>query len=259
MYYSLISSMKKSSVDADAQAFITAAAITDATQQIAVNTLVVSLKNYGIWNKVKALYPMVGGTAASHKFNLKDPRDLDAAFRLTFFGGWTHSSNGAAPNGANTYANTYFNTLINFTNNSNIGISYYSRTNSNGTEVELGAANNTLIEIRTSGTTYGRAGGLTNLNSFLDPNSLGFYNFNRIISGTEKGFKNGILKSTTNISILPSSSIINYIGAWNNGAPQYYSTKQCVLASLGDGLTDAEASDFYTAVQAYQTTLGRQV
>jgi hypothetical protein len=85
-------------VDPDAQAFITAAAITDPTQQTAINTLVVDLKGYGIWTKSKALYPFVGGTASQHKFNLKDPRDLDAAFRLVFTGGWTHSSNGILGN-----------------------------------------------------------------------------------------------------------------------------------------------------------------
>ena len=91
--------------DADAQAFITAAVITDVTQQNAINTLVVDLKGYSIWTKMKAIYPIVGGTASQHKFNLKDPRDLDAAFRLTYAVGWTHSATGMTPNGA-TYADT---------------------------------------------------------------------------------------------------------------------------------------------------------
>ena len=70
-YYSLISLMPKISFDADAQAFITAAAITDLNQQNAINTLVVSLKGYSIWTKFKAIYPIVGGTASQHKYNLK--------------------------------------------------------------------------------------------------------------------------------------------------------------------------------------------
>jgi hypothetical protein len=41
--------------DADAQAFITAAAITDPTQQAAINTLVVDLKGYSIWTKFSYL------------------------------------------------------------------------------------------------------------------------------------------------------------------------------------------------------------
>ncbi len=95
-----------SSTDADAQAFITAAGITNPTQQSAINTLVVDLKGYNIWTKMKALYPFVGGTAATHKWNLKDPRDLDAAFRLVFYGGWTHSSTGITGNSINTEALT---------------------------------------------------------------------------------------------------------------------------------------------------------
>ena len=31
---------------------------------------------------MKAIYPFVGGTATTHKFNLKDPADINAAFRL---------------------------------------------------------------------------------------------------------------------------------------------------------------------------------
>ena len=42
-------------VDPDAQAFITAASITDPTQQAAINTLVVDLKGYNIWSKMKAI------------------------------------------------------------------------------------------------------------------------------------------------------------------------------------------------------------
>ena len=64
---------KAPAVDPDAQAFITAAAITDPTQQSAINTLVVDLKGYSIWTKFKAIYPVVGGIASSHAVNLKTP------------------------------------------------------------------------------------------------------------------------------------------------------------------------------------------
>jgi hypothetical protein len=94
-------------IDADAQAFLTAAAITDPTITSAIDTLVVQLKADGIWTKMKALYPFVGGTASTHKYNLKNPLDTDAAFRLTFSGGWTHSANGVQPNGTNGYADTF--------------------------------------------------------------------------------------------------------------------------------------------------------
>src|SRR3982751_3141685 len=94
--------------DVDAAAFITAAGITDPTQQTAINNFVVSLKAANIWTKMLAFYPFVGGTPKSHKFNLKDPRDLDAAFRLVFSGaGNLHSAAGFAAGGSG-YADTKF-------------------------------------------------------------------------------------------------------------------------------------------------------
>ena len=76
--------------DADAQAFFTAAGISDSGQKSAVNTLVLALKSDGIWSRCSAIYPFVGGSSSSHAVNLKTPGTYD----LTFYGGITHSSTG---------------------------------------------------------------------------------------------------------------------------------------------------------------------
>jgi hypothetical protein len=47
------------SFDTDYQAFITATGITQPTQSAALETLVSDLKSYGLWSKMKAIYPMV--------------------------------------------------------------------------------------------------------------------------------------------------------------------------------------------------------
>ena len=243
-------------------AWITATGETDTTIISALNTLETDLTTYGLTAKMKALYPFVGGTAAKHKFNFMDARDLDVAYRLVFSGGWTHSSTGALPNGTNAYADTKFNASTDLTSTSpygtNVGISYYSRTNSNGTEVEMGSDVNLLMEIRTAGTTYARAG-QAGVNSFSDANSLGFYDANRLNNTTEQVYKNGVLKNTSTISV---TSYINrnvFLGAFNQGTPTFYTTKECSFARIGDGLSDTEASNLYTAIQAFQTTLSRQV
>lgn len=248
-----------SSVDPDAQAFITAASITDPTQQSAINQLVVDLKGYGVWTKLRACYPMVGGSATSHSYNLKNP----SQFQITWSGGITHSANGVLFGGVNGYGNTGYNqTTVGDTLNS-AHLSYYSRTNSNGTEVEIGvqnpSANYNILEIRTSGTTYF----LQNQNLFTtasDSDSRGFYLGNRQASNDIDGWRSGVklVNGTTASDRLPNANI--FIGAFNNvGIPSTYTTKQCAFASIGQGLSDTEAANFYTAVQAFQVSLSRNV
>ena len=249
-------------IDADAQAFITAASITDSTQQSAINTLVTQLKGYGIWTKMKALYPFVGGTASSHKFNLKDPRDLDAAFRLIFSGGWTHSSNGAQPNGSTAYADTKL--APSSMGQNSIHASFYSRTNTLGQMWDLGsydAGGGVVIGVKfISNTTSVVYTNTKSGNSNIDTNpTTGLYMASRTSNSTNYLYRNGtLLVSGTNTSFPPNNLNI-YLAADNEGTPAGFSTRQQAFASIGDGLTDAEAVAFYTAVQTFQSTLGRQV
>ena len=261
--------------DVDAQAFIIAAGITDATQQSAINTLVTDLKTYGIWSKMKAIWPFVGGTSSTHKWNLKDPRDLDAAFRLVFSGGWTHSSTGALPNGTNGYGDTKFIPSTGFTNN-NTHLSFYSRTNSvpaSGEFADMGAYKQpslNLIEIQcrhsTNVTRYSQYDFTNGRLSVSNSDARGFFIGSRISNISLKGYKNGVLSGTNtntnsnNITTNDTDAI--YISAMNGGGSDptsSYSNRECAFASIGDGLTDTEAANLYTAVQAYQTTLSRNV
>jgi len=248
-------------LDFDANAFITSAAITDNTQKAATNTLTIDLKGYGIWTKMKALYPFVGGTASTHKFNLKDPRDLDAAFRLVFSGGWTHNSNGVTPNGTNGYADTRLNedSVLNLNNEH---ISIYSRTNSDGLFCDIGlnisGIQESTIFAKYSNIFYPR---IQNTNNGIanTGTSQGLFVSNRTNSTQIRAFQNGVLKLISNNSI--SKASYNFtIGALNrNVGITFYSPRQYAFASIGDGLSDTEAANFYTAVQAFNTTLARQV
>lgn len=251
---------KAPAFDADAQAFITAAGITDPTQQGAINTLVVSLKGYSIWTKFKAIYPIVGGTASQHKYNLKDPRDLDAAFRLAFATGWTHSATGMTP--LVTWADTFLNSN-NVLNLNSTNLSYYSRTNVNLTQVEIGALGGSaqdFLILRSAGLSYFVVHQNAPYTTYSNLDSRGFFVANRTASNIVNGWKNGVKVATSSNVSTGKPNLKIYLGAYNNGGVAAgYSTKECAFASIGDGLTDAEAANFYTAVQAFNTTLGRQV
>jgi hypothetical protein len=261
-YYSLISLMPKTAgIDPDAQAFITAASITDPTQQAAINTLVVDLKGYSIWTKFKAIYPIVGGTASQHKYNLKDPRDLDAAFRLTFATGWTHSANGMTP--LVTYADTSLipNSILSL---NSTHISGYIRNNIDSPGPILSSENASnydnglYIWPKQSNTLYSvRINDNTSTFANVTYDIRGLHLATRTASNVRKYRVNTtqIFNSTTASTALNTSSI--YLGKSRNN-PNYFSN-QIAFSSIGDGLTDTEAANFYTAVQAFQTTLNRQV
>lgn len=246
--------------DADAEVFFTAASITDSTQKNAVNQLVLDLKSYNIWTKMKAIYPICGGSASSHAVNLKTP----GTYNLTFSTGWTHSSNGIVQNGTG-FANTNFNPSTQSTLN-NTHLSLYSRTiDVNWLWLDFG---NTIPPAQ-----FSIAPGYSNVAysdsynyntgriSSATSDGRGFYLQTRTASNVHKFFRNGVQLSTTNIGA--SGSFVNlniYLGALNDsGTAQYRTSRQYAFASIGDGLTDTEASNFRTAVQAYQTTLSRQV
>ena len=251
------------SYDVDAQAFFdrvtTAGGTLTTTEQNATNQLVLDMKSAGIWSAMKAVYPMVGASAAACAQNFKS-----SSFTGTFSSGWTFASTGVTPNGTSAYMDSGLNLSSNLTSSSG-NFSFYSRTNAilNGwlMGAETGSGDRTQWIIRTDGAGgyYGRYGS----NAIATTNgttSLGLSILNRASSANLKLYQNGSLINTSTYSAgsLPNLNI--YIGGNNNagtfGAPN---NAQCAFASIGDGLTDTQASNFYTAVQAFQTTLARQV
>ena len=244
--------------------FITAAQITDATQQAAINQLSYDLVNTGLMDKMLAVYPFVGGTASSHQYNLKDPRDADSAFRLTFSGGFTHSSSGIQGNGTNAFATTYINAANRFPNAGALHISVYSTTNTiPGTQVESGITNGSnIIQLRISSQNI--IGSTVPVLTFTSTtNASGHWLITKRSNTDREIYRNGVSEassSTSNSTAYVSTNLILF-GRFNTstGAPDFYSTKNLAFASVGFGLTDEEVSTFYTIVQNFQTKLGRQI
>jgi hypothetical protein len=278
---SLVSGVTTSSNDPDAQAFITAAGITDSTQQSAINTLVVSLKSNGLWVKMDAIYPFIGGTASTHKWNLKDPRDLNEAFRLQFFGGVTHNSTGVTFNGTNAYSDTFFIPSMQIQSTEYASLSLYSRTNSITSTIRVDMAVN---QFRNNGVTgaFQLSSGFSTSNqvSFFrcdlpnaytysfpsaaatNTNTTGFY-AGRMDVSTAAIYKNGNLIATNSgakLSTYSAPNISMFIGADRyNGNPRRYTNKNLAFAHIGKSMTHGDMSNLYTIVQAYQTTLNRAI
>jgi hypothetical protein len=243
------------SFDADAQAFFdrvtTAGGTLSTTEQDAVNTLVVQMKADGIWTNMKAIYPMVGASAAACAQNLKS-----SSFTGSFSSGWTFASTGVTPNGTSATMNTLLNPAVSLSTSS-AHLSFYSRTNNNQAVYDFCAGQNYSILLY-SNVFYVN---LTNTGAYTATfglaNTLGFYIGARTNNTNVNGYRNGtkVINNALLVSNLENSNL--YLSS--RGGSSLYSSKECAFASIGDGLDDTQASNFYTAVQAFQTTLSRQL
>lgn len=252
------------SFDADAVAFFTR--VTNAggslsnTEKVAVNQLVLDMKAYGIWSSMKAVYPMVGASAAACAQNLKSS-SFTGIFTAS---GWTFASTGVTPNGTSAYMDT--NCSPSQMSQDSIHVSYYSRDNIAGLGM-MGASNAGVTNViylnprYTNNNYYVYANNVTSSNVLAGGSTTnqGFYLIERTTSTNNRYFKNGsLVNSGVFTSATPSTNSI-YVGGANFPGSVEYSACQCAFSSIGDGLTDTQAADFYTCVQTFNTTLSRQV
>jgi hypothetical protein len=250
------------SFDADAAAFFnrvtTAGGTLSATEKQAVNQLVLDLKANSLWTPMKAIYPMVGASAAACAQNLKS-----SSFTGTFSSGWTFASTGVTPNGTSAFMNS------NLIPSGNVGqddahLSVYSRSNvTTSSIVDIGCLNTVRFYIISNfgGASYVSLNGLGDPVGTTMTDTRGLIVSTRINATTVKMYRNGSVQSTvTQVSTGVNTVQPVYVGAYNNaGTSAFWSTREYALASIGLGLTDTQASNLYTAVQTFQTTLSRQV
>ena len=242
--------------DADALRFIDSAGISDSIRKAAINNFVKQLKDSSLWTGFMAIYPMAGGNANTTKWNLKDPRDLDVAYRLTFYGTPVYASTGVLFSTTSDYANTHLtdNIMAGYNNNS---IAYYSRTQNTISGYDMGCS-----DTKKPWNEFGIYQASDNTEFFgfhaagISPAiTKGLF----ILSSTAsdvKRYDNGIV--TDSKGSAPTSTFTNLpilIGS-ASGAPSV-GQRECALAAIGNGLTDAQSLTFYNIVQNFETALGR--
>lgn len=259
---------KKSSggggTDPDAQLFITATGISG-TNATATNQLVLDLKAANIWTKMKAVYPMVGGTATSHKFNLKNPADTNAAFRLVFAGGVTHSSSGILGGGVNGWANTFLIPSTSLTlNNNHVSCNIYTDS--------ISASTQSHISSNQSATAINQLSSLGTTSEVSYNGSATASISKTVTSTTHKGFWCGSRLSTTSHNLIDptgtitanNTSVTSTLPTLTVGllcrrsaSTDQYSYFGYSFFSIGDGLTTTEMTAYKLAVNNFQTALGR--
>lgn len=257
--------------DPDVEAFMDATGIVDGTIYSAIDGLVRDLKAAGLWTKIKALWPMVGGTSTTCKYNLKDPRDLDAAYRLTFVNAPTIDADGVSWDGSTQYANNH---LIPSTSGlTDMHLSYYALTLSAfQNRVNIGGRTSSVpyIELWING---GASGNITFLGiagatgtDVITPSKPSSDNRGLYVASREGAnlrlHRNGTLLGSGTPTFAALSDITTPLALavrLSNGSPVAgtYNTMKCGLAAIGAGLTADEAVTYSGILNHFCEHLGR--
>lgn len=235
-----------------------------------IRSIVGGLYVIGVWQKCVAIYGFVGGNEWKHKWNWKDMRDLDAAFRLVFFGGVSHNSSGIKSNGTTGHANTFLTPSTTLTIG-NTHLSVYINSNDAVSNVS------SSLRVSTSGSDLGiitkRQNG--NINSIQPTNNTVFTNFNVTPSpfsaigyyigqnnSTEHSFYYNGFKLTPTTTQQQNFALPNLplflMAQSNNGAAQGFDVKTIPFASIGSSLTDQQAISSSQVITYSQGILNRK-
>ena len=227
------------------------------TISAATRTLFTSLVSNGLYSKMLAMYPLIGGVANSAKLNAVNIGTYD----ITWNGGMSFNVTGATGNGSNAYGSTGIDyaTLTSYFTNGAFGV-YFNSSLTGGNQFPMGALG---ASSRTS------VGGVTN-GVLMDwgclPNPGGFGRVS--VTTTPRGLYICSSTGTTLNRVLVNGSTV-YTGTsptkntpggvmelFRRSDPIYYNGTN-TFAFVSSALTPAEQTTLSTIINTYQTSLGR--
>ena len=256
-----------------AQLFINAALITGATQQAALTQLVQNLQGTGsttnntdVWSSLSAVYPFcpIDGSTASltaYKWNLVNPLDTDAAFRITWANSPTASINGIEGDGATQFGNTNFKPSLNVVSIDDYGFSASNKTlgADGAADVDMGVYDGNFNHMIISNATYtamigdiaSRVGGTSS--------TIGIRTASRTASNLLTLYLNGAADGTPATALGGVNPSIDFyiLGRNDNGSLVNASDKIYDFFAIHKGLTANQAKDLSDSISTYNTALGR--
>ena len=254
--------------DANAQAYLAAAGITNNAQQGTVNNLVISLKTTpsslggSLWSRLDAFYPFLGATANSASWNLINP----AVYRITWHGSPVFNSLGVTGDGATAYGDTGLNPATaaspNYTQNSASLGAYLQNPGAAGPQNSFfgavdGAANRASIYYNGANFVLD---GMNSGNNVLGTlaSSTGLVMGVRLSSTVGNFVVGGTSDQGTATTSTGAPNATFYVLARNNGGPQFpiNATEGCFF--IGGAFSITDVSNLNTNILAYVTALGRQ-
>jgi hypothetical protein len=242
-------------------AVVAAGGTVDATASGATYTLFNAIFSAGIWNKLKAFYPLLGGNSSGgQSINARQP----GTHNMSWNGGITFSVNGAQGNGTNGYGNTNYNPSVD--GPSSLGhIGVYVRTNAQSNTWDLGCWDSSVGDsLRIRNTSNNLVGYLRTNNAgsgyvTTNNNSTGLIVFQRNSSTIVEGFRNGTSfgTQTFNQTLSRPNRNMFVMSVNDQGTPATFSNREYQFFTIGESFTATEITNYSNAVINFNTTLGR--
>ena len=232
------------------------------TERSATNDLYIDMKAGSIYNKIPVFYPFIGSSITSMKYNGKDPRNLDLAYRLVQTGTVNYSSTGATGNGVNGQLETRY--ILPSASKDICGVGVYVQSTGYNSNCAIGNVASTpfgplAIFPSASGSTF----------AYLSDRN----NTSRTNANTNKGLFSGIRESLTSVRIrrngadlgvnpisstsaatIPNTQIIIMNGGFT--ATQFFNGT-INFSYITIGFTALDDTTMYNAIIKYNTALSR--
>jgi hypothetical protein len=249
--------------DTNAENFITTAALTGTTKPDSIRNLVANLKYNNLWTKFLCIHPLVGGTQASHVWNLITQDNFNLSPTTP---GAVHNENGISWDSSSMsrarvmeFTPATSGLLLNSTH-----ISHYNYFGAGFEACEMGVSDTGTdgLYITTNGQTVKCAvNGVETAAQSMSSN-FGFLMANRSDANNVTIYRNG--NSVGGQIANPSGSLCSsermYYGLRNHQSVGILPSHNIVeFYSIGYGMTATEAKIFYRIVQHYQRRLSRNV
>lgn len=256
--------------DKDAAAFFTTAGITNPSEQIAINQLILKLKERGLWNSFDCVFPISKTSLNAALYCAKSLIQMTAVNNPTF------SASGITFDGATQYLDTgiQMQNLVQSTLTSS-HLSCYLTGSYNGTNCQLLGASQTIsattcrwyiavnfsagVHVNTNPRLYIGSGDCFTNETFTKGFLMGTRSNTAVNAYAYNSTTNtsGVNNSSTQSLALTTNRI--FIGASSSGTntPIGFAPQTIGFASFGGGFTQAQANDFAAIVQEYQIMMGR--
>ena len=256
---SLASAQITPAVDPDAQAYITAAGITDPTEQAAVNQLVLDLKGSGsttnntdVWSDSYTIYPLSPTSLTAAEYNLKDPTQ-----NITWLNSPTHAYTGITGNGTNAYGDTNWNPTTEGVDINNAGLTYSGEYSD--VDYALGVYNSVRwFVIRNSANRkisyIGASSAAANPIDFNRSISTAVRTSGTLIKMYTNGTQSSSNSASSGGSVVPNANFF-LLGYSNSGALSAPFAGEMDFAAIHKGLTANQAKDLSDAITTYNTAV----